>query len=310
MILLCYPRLHVTSWMAWPHPSHTPVPIVRPRAALSWSFQFCLLNEHLQQARPTKTQLPGLGCCLGFCQAWFGSQSTLPSSPKENTGLALQQARVPRLFSAIIGKRPVKDPSKPPSCTLPSAPFPRSDFSKIPTNSQMLFSSLRNAFPHMVFSQSPEQHSYKVSPSLKILKREQFLIPPFWLSVQHTQRVWGLQEAAEMQEKLVRTEVQGLRLLKPGSVGPHAADGGRRCWVPRHHSTTSSLAWRATSWSQTRRPCFLHLCMCAQSLQSCPTLCALIDRSSPDSSVHGTFQARRLEWVAMPSSKGSSQPRD
>ena len=66
------------------------------------------------------------------------------------------------------------------------------DFSKIPTNSQMLFSSLRNAFPHMVFSQSPEQHSYKVSPSLKILKREQFLIPPFWLSVQHTQRVWGL----------------------------------------------------------------------------------------------------------------------
>lgn len=55
----------------------------------------------------------------------------------------------------------------------------------------MLFSSLRNAFPHMVFSQSPEQHSYKVSPSLKILKREQFLIPPFWLSLQHTQRVFG-----------------------------------------------------------------------------------------------------------------------
>lgn len=191
MILLCYPHLHVTSWMTRPLPSHTPVLVVRPRAALSWSLQVCLLNEHRQQARPTKTRLPGLGCCLGFCQAWFGSQSTLPSSPKENTGLALQQARVPRLFSAIIGKRPVKDPGKPPSCTLPNAPFPRSDFSKIPTNSQMLFSSLRNAFPHMVFSQSPEQHSYKVSPSLKILKREQFLIPPFWLSVQHTERGLG-----------------------------------------------------------------------------------------------------------------------
>ena len=30
----------------------------------------------------------------------------------------------------------------------------------------------------------------------------------------------------------------------------------------------------------------------------------------PGSSVHGTSQARILEWVAMPSSRGSSQPRD
>ena len=32
--------------------------------------------------------------------------------------------------------------------------------------------------------------------------------------------------------------------------------------------------------------------------------------SSPGSSVHGILQARILEWVAMPSSRGSSQPRD
>ena len=30
----------------------------------------------------------------------------------------------------------------------------------------------------------------------------------------------------------------------------------------------------------------------------------------PRSSVHGILQARILEWVAMPSSRGSSQPRD
>ena len=30
----------------------------------------------------------------------------------------------------------------------------------------------------------------------------------------------------------------------------------------------------------------------------------------PGSSVHGIFQARKLEWVAVPSSRGSSQPRD
>ena len=43
-------------------------------------------------------------------------------------------------------------------------------------------------------------------------------------------------------------------------------------------------------------------------LQSCPTLCSLIDHSPPRSSVHGILQARILEWVAVPSSTGSSQP--
>ena len=35
-----------------------------------------------------------------------------------------------------------------------------------------------------------------------------------------------------------------------------------------------------------------------------------MDCSQPDSSVHGTFQSRILEWVAIPSPRGSSQPRD
>ena len=44
--------------------------------------------------------------------------------------------------------------------------------------------------------------------------------------------------------------------------------------------------------------------------QSCPTLCEPKDCSPPSSSVHGILQARILEWVAMPSSRGSSQSRD
>ena len=44
--------------------------------------------------------------------------------------------------------------------------------------------------------------------------------------------------------------------------------------------------------------------------QSCLTLCDSMDCSPPGSSVHGILQARILEWVAMPSSRGSSQPRD
>ena len=44
--------------------------------------------------------------------------------------------------------------------------------------------------------------------------------------------------------------------------------------------------------------------------QSLPTLCGPMDYVAPGSSVHGIFQARILEWVALPFSRGSSQPRD
>ena len=48
----------------------------------------------------------------------------------------------------------------------------------------------------------------------------------------------------------------------------------------------------------------------AKSLQFCPTLCDPVDCSLPGPSVHGILQARILEWVAVPFSRGSSQPRD
>ena len=44
----------------------------------------------------------------------------------------------------------------------------------------------------------------------------------------------------------------------------------------------------------------------AKSLQSRPTLCDPLDGSPPGSSVHGILQARKPEWVAMPSCRGSS----
>ena len=54
----------------------------------------------------------------------------------------------------------------------------------------------------------------------------------------------------------------------------------------------------------------LRGCMHVQSLQSCPVLCDPMDCNMPGSSVHGILQARILEWVAMHSSRGSSQTRD
>ena len=47
--------------------------------------------------------------------------------------------------------------------------------------------------------------------------------------------------------------------------------------------------------------------MHAKPFQSCLILCDPVDCSPPGSSVHGILQARKLEWVAMPSSRGSSQ---
>ena len=46
------------------------------------------------------------------------------------------------------------------------------------------------------------------------------------------------------------------------------------------------------------------------SFQSCLTLGSPMDCTLPGSSVHGILQARILEWVAMPFSRGASQTRD
>ena len=46
-------------------------------------------------------------------------------------------------------------------------------------------------------------------------------------------------------------------------------------------------------------------CACLVT-QSCLTLCDPMDCSLPGSSIHGFLQARILEWVAIPFSRGSS----
>ena len=50
-------------------------------------------------------------------------------------------------------------------------------------------------------------------------------------------------------------------------------------------------------------------CVSAKLLQFCLTLCNPMDCRPPGSPVHGVLQARILEWVAMPSSRGPSRPR-
>ena len=57
--------------------------------------------------------------------------------------------------------------------------------------------------------------------------------------------------------------------------------------------------------------CIVFLYMCVHThrcsvAHSCPTLCDLMDCTPPGSSIHGIFQARILEWVAVSYSKGAS----
>ena len=51
------------------------------------------------------------------------------------------------------------------------------------------------------------------------------------------------------------------------------------------------------------------VCVCSV-VKFCPILCDPMDYSPQVSSVHGTLQARIMEWVAIASFRESSQPRD
>ena len=68
-------------------------------------------------------------------------------------------------------------------------------------------------------------------------------------------------------------------------------------------------------WMLNRYNCTIYvlicwLCVLCLVAQSCSTLRDLMNCSLPDSLSLGILQARILEWVAMPSSRGTSQPRD
>ena len=72
---------------------------------------------------------------------------------------------------------------------------------------------------------------------------------------------------------------------------------GRKSLTQLSHWTITSFLLGPTSL----------VCVCARS---CLTLCDPMNCSQPGSSVHGILQARILEWVAIPFSRGFSQPRD
>ena len=83
-------------------------------------------------------------------------------------------------------------------------------------------------------------------------------------------------------------------------------------WNPVRVLTTSwSPSWLPLLWEIPAGYYFvLRACVHAMSLQSCLTFCDPTDHRLARSSVHGVLQARILEWAILPSSRGSSPPRN
>ena len=69
------------------------------------------------------------------------------------------------------------------------------------------------------------------------------------------------------------------------------------------------LVWGGLTNSCEKKRSKKPLCVCSVA-ESRPTLCNPMDCNLPGSSVHGILQARILEWVAISSSRGSSQSGD
>ena len=87
-------------------------------------------------------------------------------------------------------------------------------------------------------------------------------------------------------------------------------------WLKIQKTKTKTSFWgiifysMQQQWTITRSDCDMRESMHAKSLRSCLTLCDPMDHILPDSSVHVILQERILKWVAISSSRGSSQPRD
>ena len=76
------------------------------------------------------------------------------------------------------------------------------------------------------------------------------------------------------------------------------------------HINTCTVCVHRCVWLFKKVVVVKSWCVRAKSFQSCPTLCYPVDYSPPGSTVYVSLQARILEWVALPSSRGSSWPRD
>ena len=88
-------------------------------------------------------------------------------------------------------------------------------------------------------------------------------------------------------------------------------------WAQKAHVKPKALCWAVAVPAQRESHWLLYVFLPQSQggggtsvAKTCLTLCDPMDCSPPVSSEHGILQARIQEWVAMPSSRGTSWPRD
>ena len=143
----------------------------------------------------------------------------------------------------------------------------------------------------------------------------------------------GLSYKASSRRRKVKREKSAIAIHTPGKCQRWPGYSGRNGWVPKRGAnsacrregrvweeqtrslmrrTKDARMWNSENIHVTLCPCLLAQSseLCVLVTQSCPPLCDPLDCSPPGSSVHEILQAGAVVWVAMPSSSGSSRPRD
>jgi len=154
---------------------------------------------------------------------------------------------------------------------------------------------------------SRKQRAYPLKQNKAISKTRQLCFP--WLAIIFT-RAQAFNKLYDVEKK-----VQGASTIpmQPPSIqlSPMGIQVQISCYNKKEVFTTLvSCDFPKVMIFEANFYKILKESMKVKVTQLCPTLCDSMDYSLPASSVHGILQARILEWVASPFSRGSSQPRD
>ena len=141
-----------------------------------------------------------------------------------------------------------------------------------------------------------------------------------------------LHDSPEQSE--VGPQISSSLLFAPASSSKPTKENQICCLIQLQNVLTSSFlvitiishhCWHSLTFFHSKGLPLLHLPLCLPNANGGCWLshyskllvnnlfvfiCNPMDCSPPSSSVHGILQARILEWVAIPFSRGSSQPRD
>ena len=151
-------------------------------------------------------------------------------------------------------------------------------------------------------------------PKRKVLKsshhKEKFLKDAQWQMLIRLLVVILLQYTQTLNCYAIRSD-QISRSVVSDSSRPHESQHASQASLSITNSRSSLRYHSSLCYSIPQTPIVVYAnWKWSEVAQLCPTLCDPMDCGLSGSSVHGVFQARVLEWIAISFSRGSSWPRD